>query len=122
MWADLGAHVQLEKAPLKYEGLSYTEIWISESQERMVLAVPPKRWPELEALCRSEGVEAAVIGTFEETGRLKLSYKGEPVGELSMHFLHDGRPDVPRKAEYSDGRPPGLPGSHGPEGLGPQQA
>jgi phosphoribosylformylglycinamidine synthase subunit PurSL len=100
MGADVGAHVQLEKAPLKYEGLSYTEIWISESQERMLLAVPPKKWPELEALCRSEGVEAAVIGTFEETGRLKLSYKDEQVGELSMHFLHDGRPDVPRKAEY----------------------
>ena len=45
MGADLGASVQLEKAPLKYEGLSYTEIWISESQERMVLAVPPSKWP-----------------------------------------------------------------------------
>jgi phosphoribosylformylglycinamidine synthase len=101
MGADLGAHVQLEKAPLKYEGLSYTEIWISESQERMVLAVPPKNWPALEALCKSEGVEAAAIGTFETTGRLKLSYKSEPVGELSMHFLHDGRPDVPKKAEYA---------------------
>jgi phosphoribosylformylglycinamidine synthase subunit PurSL len=101
MGADLGAHVELEKAPLKYEGLSYTEIWISESQERMVLAVPPKKWPELEKLCRSEGVEAAVIGTFEETGRLRLSYGGEPVGDLSMEFLHDGRPDVPKKATYA---------------------
>ena len=100
MGAELGAHVQLEKALLKYEGLNYAEIWISESQERMVLAVPPKNWKELEALCRSEGVEAAAIGTFEETGRLKLSYRGEPVGDLSMHFLHDGRPDIPRKAEY----------------------
>src|SRR5262249_40027581 len=79
--------------------LSYTEIWISESQERMVLAVPPKNWPALEALCKSEGVEAAAIGTFEATGRLKLSYKGGPVGDLSMHFLHDGRPDVPKRAE-----------------------
>ena len=104
MGADLGAQVHLEKAPLKYEGLSYTEIWISESQERMVLAVPPKLWPELEALCRSEGVEAAAIGMFEETGRLKLSYRGQPVGDLSMHFLHDGRPDVPRKAEYAGAR------------------
>jgi phosphoribosylformylglycinamidine synthase subunit PurSL len=101
MGADVGAHVQLEKAPLKYDGLSYTEIWISESQERMVLAVPPKKWTELEALCRSEGVEAAAIGTFEETGRLKLSYRGEQVGDLSMQFLHDGRPDVPKKAEFA---------------------
>ncbi|HKB02195.1 MAG TPA: AIR synthase-related protein, partial [Gemmataceae bacterium] len=106
MGADLGAHVQLEEAPLKYEGLSYTEIWISESQERMVLAVPPKKWPELEKLCRGEGVEAAVIGIFEETGRLKLSYQGELVGDLSMEFLHDGRPDVVKKAEYAD--PPSV--------------
>jgi phosphoribosylformylglycinamidine synthase len=110
MGADLGAHVQLEKAPLKYEGLSYTEIWISESQERMVLAVPPKNWPALEALCKSEGVEAAAIGTFGATGRLKLSYKGEQVGDLSMHFLHDGRPPVLKIAEcrlpIEEPRPP----------------
>jgi phosphoribosylformylglycinamidine synthase len=99
MGADLGAHVQLERAPLKYEGLSYTEIWISESQERMILAVPPRNWPQLEALCNAEGVEAAIIGTFEETGRLKLSYRGEQVGDLSMEFLHDGRPAVLRIAE-----------------------
>jgi phosphoribosylformylglycinamidine synthase len=99
MGADLGAHVKLEKAPLKYEGLSYTEIWISESQERMVLAVPPKNWPALEDLCKSEGVEAAVIGTFEQTGRLKLSYREEPVADLLMQFLHDGRPDIVRSAE-----------------------
>ena len=101
MGADLGARVELEKAPLKYEGLSYTEIWISESQERMVLAVAPDKWTELHALCESEGVEAAAIGTFEATGRLKLSYQGEPVGDLSMHYLHDGRPDVAKKAEWA---------------------
>ncbi|WP_020471233.1 phosphoribosylformylglycinamidine synthase subunit PurL [Zavarzinella formosa] len=100
MGADLGASVQLEKCPLKYAGLSYTEIWISESQERMVLAVPPKNWPELQALCAGEGVEAAIIGTFENTGRLKLSYQGEPVGDVAMHFLHDGRPTTAKVAEY----------------------
>src|SRR5262245_29228153 len=100
MGADLGANVELDKAPLKYEGLSYTEIWISESQERMVLAVPPAKWPDVEALCQAEGVEAAVIGTFEAGGRLKLNYRGERVGDLSMHFLHDGRPDVVRAASF----------------------
>jgi phosphoribosylformylglycinamidine synthase II len=101
MGADLGARVELEKAPLKYEGLSYTEIWISESQERMVLAVPPEKWAELHALCESEAVEAAAIGTFEATGRLKLTYNAEAVGDLSMHYLHDGRPDVAKKAEWA---------------------
>jgi phosphoribosylformylglycinamidine synthase len=101
MGAELGAFVRLEKSPLKYEGLSYTEIWISESQERMVLSVPESKWPELEALCASEDVEAAVLGRFEATGRLKLSYQGNPVADLDMHFLHEGRPTVVKSAEWS---------------------
>ncbi len=100
MGAEVGAIVHLEKAPLKYEGLSYTEIWISESQERMVLSVPPANWSALERLCKSEGVEAAVLGTFEPTGRLRLRYKGEQVADLAMHFLHEGRPGVTRNAEF----------------------
>jgi len=104
MGAELGAVVHLDQAPLKYAGLSYTEIWISESQERMVLAVPSSHWKELDTLCKSEGVEAAVLGTFEKTGRLKLTYQGNTVGDLSMHFLHDGRPDVVRKAEWAPSR------------------
>lgn len=100
MAAELGASVELEKAPLKYQGLSYTEIWISESQERMVLAVPPEVWPELEALCRSEGVEAAVLGRFEKSGYLRLYYEGQLVGELDLHFLHNGRPKALRRATW----------------------
>ncbi len=64
MGEKIGAEVWLDRAPLKYDGLSYTEIWISEAQERMVLAVPPEQWPELNALCAAEGVEATVIGEF----------------------------------------------------------
>jgi phosphoribosylformylglycinamidine synthase len=101
MGAELGATVELDKAPLKYEGLSYTEIWISESQERMVLSVPAAKWPELRALCASEDVEAAVLGTFEASGRLKLSYMGNEVANLDMHFLHEGRPTVVKSAEWS---------------------
>ena len=47
MGENIGAEVWLERVPLKYEGLSYTEIWISEAQERMVLSVPPENWDEL---------------------------------------------------------------------------
>ncbi|MGL6095863.1 MAG: AIR synthase-related protein, partial [Fimbriiglobus sp.] len=100
MGADTGADVELAHAPLKYDGLSYTEIWISESQERMVLSVPPEKLGELQALCASEDVEAAVLGTFTATGRLRLTYRGEPVGDVSMHFLHDGRPNVIREAVW----------------------
>jgi phosphoribosylformylglycinamidine synthase len=100
MGEEIGAEVWLEKAPLKYEGLTYTEIWISEAQERMVLAVPQDCWDELRELCDSEGVEAAVLGRFAPTGRLQLTYHGHVVGDLSMKFLHDGRPPVIRDAVY----------------------
>ncbi|HXD87934.1 MAG TPA: phosphoribosylformylglycinamidine synthase subunit PurL [Urbifossiella sp.] len=99
MGAEIGATVDLDKAPLKYEGLSYTEIWISESQERMVLSVPPEKWAALRTLCDSEDVEAAVLGTFEPTGRLQLRFQGNPVADLDIYFLHDGRPVVTRHAE-----------------------
>jgi phosphoribosylformylglycinamidine synthase len=104
MGEETGAEVWLEKAPLKYAGLSYTEIWISEAQERMVLAVPPDNWDELHQLCASEGVEATVIGRFTDTGRLILQYDGHQVGDLSMRFLHDGRPPVVREAVYESGK------------------
>jgi phosphoribosylformylglycinamidine synthase II len=100
MGEDVGAEVWLEKAPLKYEGLTYTEIWISEAQERMVLAVPQESWEELRGLCESEGVDAAIIGRFAPTGRLQLTYHGQTVGDLAMHFLHEGRPPVIRDAVY----------------------
>ncbi len=101
MGEDLGAEVWLDKAPLKYDGLTYTEIWISEAQERMVFAVPQEKWDELRMLCESEGVEAAVLGRFVPTGRLHLTYHGQTVGDVSMRFLHDGRPPIIRDAVYN---------------------
>jgi len=101
MAAELGAEVDLEKAPLKYQGLSYTEIWISEAQERMVLAVPPEKRHALLDLCRSENVEATDLGRFTDTGRLVLRYQDEVVADLSMRFLHEGRPAVVREATWT---------------------
>src|SRR5208337_2691858 len=98
MGAELGAVVDLERAPLKYQGLSYTEIWISEAQERMVLAVPPESWPALSALCAAEQVEATELGEFVATGRLILRYHGQVVADLAMEFLHAGQPPVVRQA------------------------
>jgi phosphoribosylformylglycinamidine synthase len=101
MGEEIGAEVWLEKAPLKYEGLSYTEIWISEAQERMVLSVPEAKWPEFEALCRSENVEPCVLGRFVPTKQLRLTYHGQEVGNLAMEFLHKGRPKVVREARFT---------------------
>jgi phosphoribosylformylglycinamidine synthase II len=100
MGETIGAEVWLEKAPVKYDGLSYTEIWISEAQERMVFSVPGRNWEEFRSLCASEGVEATVIGKFVPTGRLELKYNGQTVGDMTMKFLHDGRPPVVREAVY----------------------
>jgi len=100
MGQDLGANVYLEKVPLKYEGLSYTEIWISESQERMVLAVPKDDIGALILTFKEENVEAAVIGEFTGSRRLKLYYKENLVADLDMEFLHEGLPQDTKKAVF----------------------
>ena len=100
MAEETGVRVDLDKVPLKYAGLSYSEIWVSESQERMVLAVPPSCIEELMNLFASEGVEAAVIGEFTSDQRLRLLYNGNLVCDLSMEFLHRGRPQVKREAVW----------------------
>jgi len=105
MGEEIGAEVWLDKAPLKYDGLTYTEIWISEAQERMVFSVPPQHWEEFSALCAAEDVEAVILGKFEPTGNLTLKYHDETVGEISMAFLHDGRPPVVRDATYTPQQP-----------------
>lgn len=122
MGEKIGAEVHLDRVPLKYAGLSYSEIWISEAQERMTLSVPQKNVKRILDIFAGENVEATVIGTFgsERNGKpvLKLFYSSIDVGELDMEFLHDGLPrptkdaiwDVdakasptpPAKANYND--------------------
>jgi len=97
---ETGALVNLENIPLKYAGLSYVEVWISEAQERMVLSVPKKNLKELLDLFSSENVEATHIGEFTKDKRLKLYYKNNPVCDLDMEFLHDGVPRFTRKAVW----------------------
>ncbi|MCC7389472.1 MAG: phosphoribosylformylglycinamidine synthase subunit PurS [Phycisphaerales bacterium] len=101
MGEKIGATVHLERAPLKYDGLSYTEIWISEAQERMVLAVPPENLGALQGICDEEHVELAVLGTFGTPGAdLVLNFRGTEVGRLPMRFLHEGLPQVVREAVW----------------------
>jgi phosphoribosylformylglycinamidine synthase II len=105
MGEKMGATVELHKVPLKYEGLSYAEIWISEAQERMVLAVPPEKVATLLALCATEDVEATDIGEFDGSGKLTLHYAANgqthQVAQLDMSFIHDGIPKPTRKAEWT---------------------
>jgi len=106
MGEDVGVEVNLDKVTLKYEGLSYTEIWISEAQERMLLAVPPEKGDRLLELCASEDVEASVIGEFTGDRKLRLLYDGNEVCELEMEFLHKGYPMPTKKAAWSRKRYP----------------
>ncbi len=92
MGAETGAYVELEKAPLKYHGLAPWEIWLSEAQERMVLAVPPKHIEQLLEICAIEEVEASIIGIFTGDHRLVVTYAGQAVADIDMEFLHEGRP------------------------------
>ncbi|MHC4372641.1 MAG: phosphoribosylformylglycinamidine synthase subunit PurL [Planctomycetota bacterium] len=100
MGEQLGVEVDLEKVPLKYDGLSYTEIWISEAQERMVIAVKPENLDAIMEVFDAEDVEATVIGTFTGDKKLTLRYKGTQVGQLDMGFLHEGICKYDRVAKW----------------------
>ncbi len=107
MGQETGAVVHLELAPLKYGGLKPWEIFLSESQERMILAVPPDRIEALRELCASEDVEATVIGAFTGDRRLRVTCRDvqgdseqTTVADLDMEFLHMGVPRIVRTARW----------------------
>jgi len=106
MGAHCGARVFLERAPLKYEGLAPWEIWVSEAQERMILAVPPEHWDEFKSLMDSWDVECTYLGEYTNNGRLELFYEGHDVCSISMDFLHEGIPARLRVATWT--RPQGA--------------
>jgi phosphoribosylformylglycinamidine synthase len=88
-----GCLVDLDKVPLKYPGLEPWKIWISESQERMTLSVPPRAWKKFHSLMISRGVEATIIGKFTDSGKCVVRSGGKTVMDIDMEFLHDGRPE-----------------------------
>lgn len=89
-----GFTVHLEKAPLKGENLTPWEIWISESQERMTLAVPKEKIHELERIMLKHDVGCTVIGEFNESGRGMIFFEGETIFNFSLDFLHEGNPSI----------------------------
>lgn len=106
MGSQLGAEVHLDRAPLKYAGLSYTEIWISEAQERMILAVPAENVAALRRICDEEHVELADLGHFgTPSADLVLFYDNTEVGRLPMRFIHEGIPTPTREAVWRESAP-----------------
>ena len=96
-----GCLVNLDQVPLKYPNLDPWKIWISESQERMTLAVPPEKVTEFMELMESRGVEATDIGEFNDSGRCVVELKGEKIMDMEMNFLHDGLPRKELKTTYT---------------------
>ena len=103
----VGARVDLSRAPLKYSGLQPWEVWVSEAQERMVLAVAPEHVDEVVRAFAAEDVEATVLGTFTGDQRLVVTWGQTVVGDLSLDFLHHGLPRQVRRATFT--HPPRRP-------------
>jgi phosphoribosylformylglycinamidine synthase len=84
-----GATVELENVPLKYQGLAPWEIYVSESQERMLLIVPPENLEKVLEIFEKEDVEATAIGKLTQEARLQLYYQSEKVADMDMPFLFE---------------------------------
>jgi phosphoribosylformylglycinamidine synthase len=101
----IGADIELQDVRLKYPGLAPWEIWLSEAQERMVLAVAPGKLPALQELCDTFDTELTDIGVFTGDGKLVVRYGGKTVLELENEFLHEGIPQRQLSAVISNPLP-----------------
>jgi phosphoribosylformylglycinamidine synthase len=95
-----GCVIQLETVPLKYEGLDQWEIWVSESQERMTIAVEPKHIDRFMELSKLHAVESTVIGTYTDSGKLHITYDGKTCAYVDMDLLQSGFPQWEFDAEW----------------------
>lgn len=102
MGEEIGVQIDLAHAPLKYAGLSPWEIFISESQERMVLAVDPENYEELAAIFDKHGSNCDILGNFGspegEDPTLHVEYAGETLVHLDYGFIKNGVPIDPLEA------------------------
>ncbi|MFH2112960.1 MAG: AIR synthase-related protein, partial [Spirochaetota bacterium] len=106
-----GIRIELDACPLKYPGLSPWEILVSESQERMSLAVDPDTLVAFMALAARRGVEATVVGQFTDSGYIDIRANGKPAGLLSLDFIHHGLPTmrIPARWKTPDRRVDTIP-------------
>jgi phosphoribosylformylglycinamidine synthase II len=102
MGEELGVDVDLATVPLKYQGLQPWEIWLSEAQERMVMAVAPVHMTDLAQLCDAWEVEMTDLGVFTGSGRLVVRHGELDVVDLPMSLLHEGLPRRSMAARWVD--------------------
>ncbi|VEN72895.1 Phosphoribosylformylglycinamidine synthase subunit PurL [Candidatus Desulfarcum epimagneticum] len=103
-----GCEIDLEKVPLKYEGLDQWEIWVSESQERMTVAVAPDHLERFMALSQKHAVESSVIGVYTDSGKLRIKYNGQTCACVDLDFLSSGFPQWEFDAEWISPRDRGM--------------
>lgn len=87
--AGFGAEVDLDKVPLKEENMAAWEIWISESQERMMLVVRPENLQAVMDIMDLYDVEANVVAKVIPEKQLRVTYKGKKVADVSLDFIYD---------------------------------
>jgi phosphoribosylformylglycinamidine synthase subunit PurSL len=103
-----GCEIQLEKVPLKYSGLDQWEIWISESQERMTVAVRPEDIERFLALSKLHAVESTVIGRYTDSGKLHITYNDTPCAYIDMDLTASGFPQWEFDAQWLPPKHRGL--------------
>ncbi len=106
-----GVEVDLEKVPLKYAGLDMWEIWVSESQERMTIAVKPEHLERFMELSRKHAVESTVIGRYTNTGKLHIRYEGATCAYMDLTLLER---DFPKWEFLAEWTPPEMRGLQEP--------
>jgi phosphoribosylformylglycinamidine synthase len=92
MGAETGVRLDLDNVPLKDRSLTAWEILLSESQERMLIAVPPEKLAETEAILDRYEVAHSILGHFTDTNRLETYWRGQKVVDLEMSFLWEACP------------------------------
>ncbi|UCE55637.1 MAG: phosphoribosylformylglycinamidine synthase [Desulfobacterales bacterium] len=103
-----GCEIELEKVPLKYDGLDQWEIWVSESQERMTVAIGPQDLERFFDLSQKHAVESTVIGRYTDSGKLHITYNGKTCAYMDMDFLKSGFPQWEFEAEWQPPERRGL--------------
>jgi phosphoribosylformylglycinamidine synthase len=103
-----GCEVYLETVPLKYEGLDQWEIWVSESQERMTIAVNTENIEQFLTLSKKHAVESTVIGKYTDSGKLHIQYKGHTCAYVNMDLLSSGFPQWEFEAVWESPERRGL--------------
>ena len=96
-----GCEIDLAKVPLKQAGLSAWEILVSESQERMTIAVKAEDCAAFDALAALHEVEATPVATFTDSGIFHVKYDTTTVAYLPIEFLHDGVPQLQLESEWT---------------------